>query len=330
MDILVIGGTRFVGRHIVAAALAEGHKVTLFHRGESGNDLFPECERILGNRDGGLDALPDKNWDAVVDTCGFHPRVVKQSVEKLNGKAGHYLFISTVNVYAEDNPRDKPVKEGGRLIRFDKMPESEEITGETYGGFKVLCEEELNRFTGRRTNVRPGLIAGPWDPRDRFTYWIERFMGKGRILIPGPPAADVQLIDARDLADFVVKLLEGQTEGDFTALGQFPAIPFLDMLHTVRMNTTGEVEPVSVDPKWLVEREVKPWWDLPLWVPAGEDGFHEFDTTKAMQAGLRPRPLAQTVREIAAWLTEHGPAKLWGGLERDREQELIAEWVNSR
>ncbi len=323
MDILVLGGTRFVGRHIVEAALARGHRLTLFHRGKSGDDLFPEVERILGDRDGGLAALGERRWDAVFDTCGYHPRVVRQSVERLTGRAEAYLFISTVSVYADGNPRDKPISEDGKLIRFDAMPESEEITNETYGGFKVLCEEAVAEFSGRITVVRPGLVIGPHDTSDRFTYWVDRFLRKGPVLVPSPLTGKIQLVDARDLAAFCVHLLENQIEGIFNADAPAEAITYQEMLHVTQMNTDGDAEPVTVSEAWLEEQGVRPWADLPLWIPDGEDAMHEYGISRALANGFEPRSLASSVRDIAVWHAARMPVELKTGLSRERELELV-------
>ncbi len=328
MNILVLGGTRFVGRYIVEAALAKGHTLTLFHRGKSGEDLFPEVERILGDRDGGLAALGDRTWDAVIDTCGYHPRVVGQSVEALNGRVGTYLFISTVSVYSDKNPTGIPIKEDGEVITFEAAPESEDITGETYGGFKVLCEDVIDTdFQGRVIHVRPGLIVGPHDVTDRFTYWVDRFQGAGDVLVPSPLTSKIQLIDGRDLAALTIKLLESDASGAFNAAAPAQAIPFEEAVTMVMANTVGRATRVDVDEAWLLKQGLKPWSDLPLWMPSSGEGLGEFDVSKSIAHGLTPRPLAETVRDLDVWhASRPQPIEMKAGMSREREQELLAAW----
>ncbi|MBM3497007.1 MAG: NAD-dependent epimerase/dehydratase family protein, partial [Armatimonadetes bacterium] len=215
--LLVLGGTVFLGRHLVAEALARGHRVTLFHRGRHGADLFPEAERILGDRDGGLSALADESWDAVVDTSGYVPRVVGAAARMLAPAVGFYVFVSSVSVYADFSPvgmdEDAPL---GQMAD----PSVEEITGETYGPLKALCESEVrSAFGARCAVVRPGLIVGPHDPSDRFTYWPVRCQRGGEVLAPGDPERPVQFIDAGDLAAWIVTMCVRQAGGVFNAVG---------------------------------------------------------------------------------------------------------------
>lgn len=324
MKLLILGGTRFVGRHIVDAALAHGHEVTLFHRGQSNPDLFPNVEAIHGDRDGGLDALGDRTWDAVIDTCGYHPRIVKQSAEYLRDKVKTYCFISTISVYTEG--QGKASFEDAELIRFEKAPESEEITGETYGGFKVLCEDEVNAACpGTALIVRPGLVIGPWDSTDRFTYWVDRFQRFDDVLVPDSKDQEVQFIDARDLAAFTIHLVETGATGAFNADGPEKRMTFSETVEICQREAGGSGQPVLVDESFLLEQEVKPWADLPLWVPSSpEGGLVMVEIEKGLAAGLTIRPLAETVRDLAAWNAERGAEVLKAGMSRVRELELLA------
>lgn len=326
MNILILGGTRFVGRHLTEAALRRGHRVTLFHRGQSNPDLFPEVERILGDRDGGLNALGDRKWDAVIDTCGYVPRVVRQSAECLSGHADTYLFISTISVY--DTTTQTPLfTEEGPLLRFAEPPESEEITGETYGAFKVECEEAIDAaFEGRKLHVRPGLIIGPWDTTDRFTYWVDRLRGPEPVLVPETAEGGIQIIDGRDLAEFCLHLLEGPHQGRFNAVSRSKALPFAQMVDTIQSALNAPTERVRVSAEFLAEQDVKPWADLPLWVPPNAGfGLPVVSADRALANGLSPRPLEETVRDLDAWDRQRERERdLNTGMSREREAELIA------
>ena len=320
MRILVIGGTSFVGRHTVEAALARGHDVTLFNRGRTNPDLFPEAERLVGDRDGGLAVLAGRSWDAVVDTCGYVPRVVADSARALAGSVGRYLFVSTLSVYpddvapgaTEDTPRLGPAH-----------PDVEEITDETYGPLKVSCEREVvAAFPRAATIVRPGLVVGPHDPTDRFTYWVRRVDEGGAVLAPAPPEDPVQFVDARDLAAFALLLLERSTDGVFNAVAQPVALG--DLLEAIRRASGSDADVVWAPPAVLRERDVEPWSDLPLWLP-DDPGMDRFDNGRAVAAGLLPRPVEDTVRDTLEWdRSRHRGAPLRAGLGRDRERDVLA------
>src|SRR5262245_34894569 len=221
MRLLVIGGTRFVGRGVVRFALDAGHEVTLFNRGQTDPDAYPEAEHLVGDRDGGLDVLRGRSWDAVIDTCGYVPRVVRASAELLAGAVGHYTFVSSLSVYADD--RTPGQDESATLLRLED-PTVEEVTGESYGGLKVLCEEAVDDvFPGRALIARAGLIVGPEDYSDRMPYWVRRVADGGEVLAPGPPDYAVQVIDARDLGAWMVSCAESGTAGTFNATG--PVVP---------------------------------------------------------------------------------------------------------
>ncbi|HVT14292.1 MAG TPA: NAD-dependent epimerase/dehydratase family protein [Fimbriimonadaceae bacterium] len=324
MRLLVIGGTKFVGRHLVECALAHGHEITLFHRGHTGKGLF-DVEELFGDRDGETDVLMGREWDAVIDTCGYVPRVVEQSADALSDAVGLYCFVSTISVYAEDQPA--PIPETGRVMRFEKPPESEAITGESYGPFKALCEEAVSGICGESKTliVRPGLIVGPHDPSDRFTYWIDRFGSEKAFLLPDRRTQPIQFIDVRDLAAFTLRLVEQRTSGVFNAVGPAKPTTLGDLWDACQRNCGGRLEPIVVRDEFLDANGVQDWVDLPLLL--GEDAKkHLVDIAKAIGKGMTIRPLDETLRDTLEWHRSRGSVDLKAGLSREREAELLKEW----
>jgi 2'-hydroxyisoflavone reductase len=324
MKLLLIGGTRFVGRHIVESALARGHEVTLFNRGRTGKGLFP-VEEIVGDRDGEIDKLEGRKWDAVIDTCGYFPRIVAQSASLLKDAVHTYCFISTISVYKDEQPH--PIHETGELIRFDETPEKEEITGESYGGFKVLCEETVAEHYGadRTLIIRPGLVVGPFDPSDRFTYWIDRYGSRGPILVPDRAQQQTQFIDARDLAEFTVRMVENKGSGTFNGVGPAHDTNLGELWSVCKQNCGGLPEEVVVSDEFLIENDVKEWVDLPFLFGVDDDGLTA-DITAALSHGLTIRRMAETVADTSEWHKSRGEVELKTGLSREREAELIAKW----
>lgn len=315
MRLLVLGGTRFVGRALVEEALARGDDVTLFHRGRTNAALFPQAEHLLGDRDGGLEPLRGRAWDACLDVCGYVPRVVRQSVELLRGAVGRYVFVSTISVYASFA---EPVVEGSPLAELAD-PAVEEITGETYGGLKVLCEREVERGFGEAALlVRPGFVVGPHDPTGRFTHWAHRAARGGEMLVPASLADALQLVDACDLAAFTLRALADRRTGPFNVTGPVPPVTMLDVLSAAGAGA----EPVLVDDAFLVEQGVDDR-DAPLWYPEpSAAALMRADVRRALAAGLAFRPLAETVRA-----TVEQAAPVDGvGMTAEREAELIAAW----
>ena len=329
MKLLVIGGSRFLGRHIVAAALARGDSVTVFNRGRSGPS--PEGVTVLlGDRRGDLSLLADTPagpWDAVVDTCGYLPSEVDRAAAVLRARAGLYAFVSSVSVYAATalpNDESSPV---GTL----DDPETTTVDGATYGPLKALCEAAAQRHFGSAALIlRPGLIVGPHDPTQRFTYWPAR-LGRARdgdvVLAPGRPDAAVQVIDARDLADFTLRLLDARLGGVFNAVG----VP--TTMHAV-LQTCAEVAGVRPVWRWLPmeslrQQGLEAWSDLPLALPDDEShaGFMQTDVRRALDAGLQARPLAETVADTLAWWRALPPDQQvfkLAGLSPEREMSALA------
>jgi 2'-hydroxyisoflavone reductase len=323
MKLLILGGTRFVGRALVESALANGHEVTLFNRGQSNPDLYPEVEQLRGDRDGGLDALRGRQWDAVIDTCGYVPRLVGDSARLLADAVAHYTFISSISVYADFNRAG--IDENHPLAT---MPDEtvETIDGETYGPLKVLCEKVVDEaMNGRSLQVRAGLIVGPHDPTDRFSYWPYRAAQGGEVLAPGSPDAPVQFIDVRDLAAWTVQAAERQLTGAYNATGPAAPLSMQSLLHTCREVSGSDAVFTWVDEAVILENEIAPWTELPLWLP-GEDGaaFGGVDCRKAQANGLTYRPLADTIRDTLAWLHTRPADYTWrSGLPAEKEARAL-------
>jgi 2'-hydroxyisoflavone reductase len=323
LRILVLGGTKFLGRAVVETALARGHDLTLFNRGQTNADLFPDVERLRGERAGDLGALSgSREWEAVVDTSCYIPRNVRASAELLRDRARHYTFVSSISVYssyAEAVTEDSPVAQLDGASADELAPDFS-----NYGALKGLCEEEVEQaFGGRTLNVRAGLIVGPHDPTGRFTYWPHRIARGGEVLAPGAPDRPVQLIDVRDLAAWIVHSAETEVTGRFNAVS--PPIPQSTLLEACARGSSGAPTFTYVDEDWLVAREVGQWMELPLWVYTKEPGGErmlEADASRAIAAGLTFRALEETAR---ATLEE---AELFDGvgLAPKREAELLEEW----
>jgi nucleoside-diphosphate-sugar epimerase len=320
MHILILGGTRFAGRAVVDAALERGDTVTLFNRGQTNPGLYPEAETIIGDRTGDLSALAAGHWDAVVDVAAYDPDVVRRSVEALAEAADRYVFVSTVSVYADHSIRQV---EGAPVIPLrDDTPEED-----LYGARKAAAETIVTEAFGDRALItRAGLIVGPHDPTDRFAYWPRRVARGGRILAPGDPADPVQFIDVRDLGGWLLEGVRRGLRGVFNVTGE-PA-PFGQFLGAC-MEGTGRLDAV---PRWvpaarLLAAGVDPWMGVPLWVAApGWEAANDVDVSRALAAGLRLRPLAETVRDTLAWdLARGGPEPGRESLSREREEDLLRQ-----
>lgn len=327
MKILLLGGTRFLGRHLATEALLRGHELTLFNRGLSDPALFDGVETRLGDRNGDLDALRDGEWDVCIDSSGQAPHQVEGTAELLAGGVGRYLFVSSMSVYAD---RDHaPLTEGDRLATVDDEVELRSLVPDTYGARKAACEASVRDHFGDRALVlRPGLLAGPHDDSGRFDYWLRRAGAGGELIAPGPAHDPVQFLDARDLAVFALDLLEREVGGTLNVAGPEGVVTFEDVVRGA-VNATGSVARVTwVDPSFLLEHAVEPWTELPLWIPEdGPRGLHGLDTSAAQALGFEPRPLADTLRDTLAWLDEDEQDPVAGiGLDPDRERELLREW----
>ena len=324
MKLLVIGGTQFSGRALTERALARGHDVTLFHRGMNGADLFPEAEHVLGDRGEGLEPLGDREFDAVVDTCGYVPRTVGAAVERLRG-AGWYGYISSISAFEEFS---LPGMTEASPLHRPPFPDTEEITETTYGPLKVACEEQVTAaFGDRAALIRPGYIVGPHDPTDRFTYWLRRAASGGEMLAPAPPDQPIQFVDARDLAAFVLHLAETATGGAYNVVHPAGTTTLEALIDLARADAGADTAVTWADGDWLGEQLGDDKYEaFPLWVPE-EPGSHLFDPAHAIDAGLDDRPVADTVRDTLAWdRTREQSWPMKAGLSPEREADLIAAW----
>jgi 2'-hydroxyisoflavone reductase len=326
MRILIIGGTRFFGRHLVEAALARGHEVTLFNRGKSNPDLFPQLETILGDREKDVDRLQSRKWDTAIDVAGYLPRIVRLSAETLEPNVSHYVFISTISVY--ENFRQVGIDESYPLGKLQDET-VEEITGETYGPLKALCEKVVqDTFGGERALIiRPGLIVGPHDPTDRFTYWPVRVARGGDLLAPQKPEAAIQIIDVRDLSAFTIKLIEENAWGIYNATGPDYELTMGKLLEVSKQVSDSDANIKWASVEFLNQNKVEAWSDMPAWVPDDEEGvgLSRVDISKAIQAGLKFRPLEETIRDTLEWAKSRPLDHEWrAGLTPEREAEVLS------
>lgn len=323
MKILIIGGTRFVGRHLVESALSRGHQVTLFNRGKSNPGLFPELETLIGDRERDLEKLGGRVWDAVVDTCGYYPRVVGLSAQALRGCVNQYVFISTVAVYAD---LERVGIDEDYPLGTTEDETVEQITGETYGPLKVLCEQAVQQaFPAGALIIRPGLIVGPHDPTDRFTYWTLRVARGGKVLAPVGPDELTQFIHARDLADFTLTCIEEKTTGVFNAVGPDDPCPMGELLGTCKRVSGSDAEFVWVSEEFIAAHQVAPWMELTVWVSTADGkGMLQVSNARARAAGLRFKSTREVVRETLEWARSR-PAdhEMRAGLKPEREAELL-------
>jgi 2'-hydroxyisoflavone reductase len=335
MKLLILGGTAFLGRHLATVAQQRGHHLTLFHRGRSHPELFDDALKLYGNRVDDLEALRHGRWDAVIDTCGYTPGIVRRSAELLAGAVQHYTFISSVSAYssypAEGLDETAPVA----TLSAQQVKEAEKIAasaplgtlsfGAMYGGLKARCEEAAETaLPGRVLHVRPGLIVGPHDFSGRFAYWVRRVAQGGEVLAPGQSEQPIRLIDVRDLAEWILDRVEARTVGTLNAVGAVgPTLGGL--LDECRAASGSDATFTWVPEDFLLAREVRPWLELPLWLPEGQRGFFAVRDDKAIAAGLRFRPLAQTVGDTLAWIRSSGSIESWQavGLAAPREAQLL-------
>lgn len=334
LRILILGGTQFLGVHITERALARGHTVTLFNRGRTHAELFPQLEKLQGDRDGKLDALKGRSWDAVIDDSGYVPRHVRLSAELLAPSVRHYLYVSSISAYASfasANDESSPL---------GKLPDEsiEKVDENTYGPLKALCEKAVEQvMPGRTTIVRPGYVVGPQDHTDRFTYWPARAARGGEMLVPGAPRDHIQFIDVRDLARFTVGAVERHVAGTFnlvSAPGQFT----MGELITACLSSAKALAhpdppptPTWVTAKFLATHDPTLDADIPIWAPETGDtaALAEVSAARALHGGLTITPIEQTVRDTLSWHLARPEAervKLKAGLAPAHEQEILAAW----
>ena len=331
LRILVLGGTGFIGPHLVQHALDRGHTVTIFNRGRTNTHLFPEVEKLRGDRSDDLESLRGKSWDIVIDNSASTPSWVRSSAQLLKDSAERYLFTSTRSVYSDLSVVGLNAETGTVFDDPPEMVEQEESIG--YGRRKALCEREAQfAFGNERTLIiRPGLIVGPGDPTDRFTYWPARIDRGGQVLAPGNPPTPVMFIDVRDLAEWYVLLAEQGNVGVLNALGPEARLSYAELLYGIRAITSTPVSFTWVPAPFLLEREVRPYTDMPLWIPPRDDnmGFNTWDLSRPIAAGLKYRPLAVTAFDTLEFhksRPQERQQELRAGLTVERETALLAEW----
>jgi 2'-hydroxyisoflavone reductase len=331
MKVLILGGTQFVGRHLVESALAAGHDITMFNRGRTAPELYPEVPLIKGDRERDLGLLRGHHWDAVVDTSGYTPTTVRASAEALADHADHYVFISTISVYAQilvdgldESAPVAPMPDGA----------AEELGPDTYGPMKALCEIAVTEeMQGRCTIVRPGIIGGPFDPTDRFTYWVDRIARGGRVLLPRGPQLPMQVIDARDLADWTLDVAERKVRGTFNAVAPDPPATMGEWVTEMATVAGSEPEPVWVDESFLLGEGVQEWTDLPLWAAASNEpraSVMSVSAKRARSEGLTWRPLRRTIEDTLVWLRQRGDPVMQAGIDGATERTLLRKWDERR
>jgi len=324
MKTLIIGGTKFLGRHLVEAALAAGHEVTLFNRGKTNPTLFPNLETILGDREQDIEKLSGRQWDAAIDVTGYVPRIVRLSAQALEKSVKRYVFISSVSVYQDFKKAGMDESYPVGKLEDESV---EEITDEMYGPLKALCENVVQEIYGNRALiVRPGLIAGPYDPTDRFTYWPMRVKRGGDMITPDKPQTPVQFIDVRDLAEFIIKLIEDNASGIYHVTGPDYKLFMGEFLDACKLMSGSVATFHWASAEFLKEHEVQPWSDMPVWIPDTEEdaGFARLNISKALQAGVKFRPLEETIRDTIEWAELRPVDHQWrAGLDPDKERILL-------
>lgn len=333
LTILMLGGTGYIGPHMVSEFLRRGHQVTLFNRGRTNEDLFPDLETLIGDRDGGLDVLKGRKWDAVVDNSGYVPRHVEDSAKLLSSAVSHYVYISTISVYASfamPNDENSPL---------GTMPDEsvEEVTGETYGPMKALCEARARAAIGddRLTILRPTYICGPGDRTDRFSWWPVRTMRGGDMLWPGSPADPIQIIDVRDLANFTVDCVEKKIAGVYNTVTPKGSYTIGDLMNDSVAVTAADMDPVWVGSSFLDDVELPDGQSIPIWSsPLGDaKDVAMIDGTRARAKGLHNRPPRETCRDIVTWwktLPADRQGAMRAGLSPSTEADIIANWAESQ
>ncbi len=342
MKILILGGTRFLGKALTEEALKRGHEITLFNRGTN-KEVFPEVEQLIGDRNGDLSQLQGRKWDVVMDTCGFAPHQIKKIAAALGNNIEHYTYISSISVYNDWIPlhitEDYPLQS----MPAEKLKDVEEGTispYEYYGALKVLCEREAEKhWPGRVLHVRAGQLVGPFDYTDRLPYWVQRAAQGGKVLVPGRPDRPVQLIDVKDIATWVFNMAENRKGGTFSVTGPDYELTIEELLNTCKAVTNSDAEFVWADEKFILDQNVQPWTEMPLWIPenfplegqteAWKGSFY-ICPDKAIEAGLSFRPLADTIYDVYQWEKARQDAERKAGISREREQELLKAWFQEK
>ena len=329
LKILILGGTGFLGPHLVERARGRGHTLTLFNRGKTHAELFPELEKLRGDRKDDLKSLKGRKWDACIDDTGYLPKHVTATAELLAPNLKHYLFVSSISVFPEDV---KPGADESYPVQPLTEPDTTEVD-KHYGALKAACERAAeSAMPGRTTNIRPGLIVGPGDNTDRYTYWPVRLDRGGEALAPGSGNDPVQYIDVRDLAAFMIHTVEANLTGTFNCPGPERRLTMKELLVACAKASPNPAKLVWVDEKFLEKEKVSAWSDMPVWT-GSESGFSQLSNSKATKAGLAFRSAEETAKDTLAWwkgLPEQRRKKLYAGIAPEREREVLAKWAAKR
>src|SRR5215213_5213329 len=343
MKLLVLGGTAFVGRHLVMAAVERDHEVTLFNRGTHAAEGLPAVETIHGDRNRDLAKLQGRRWDAVVDMCGYLPRAVRAAAEILSDSIDRYIFISSQSAYADVSVPGASERAPLKTLTSEELEHANAIDtsgqpsyGTLYGGLKALCERAAEEvMPGRVLTIRPGLIVGPHDYTDRFTYWVVRVARGGEVLAPGRPDRPLQFIDARDLADWTIRMMEQRAAGVYNANRPPESLTMRDVLEECKSVTESDATFTWVTEEFLRQEKVAAWSDMPLWLPEEDapqlSGFMFVNCDKALAAGLWHRPLSKTIENTLRWFqTTRAGGQLKAGIDPAQEQSLLTKWRQTK
>ncbi|MGP4081128.1 SDR family oxidoreductase [Pseudalkalibacillus sp. R45] len=340
MKVLILGGTRFLGKALVEEALKRGHEITLFNRGTN-KEAFPEVEQLIGNRDSDVSILKNRKWDVVIDTCGFSPHQIKKIGAVLGDNIEHYTYISSISAYKDWIPphitEDYLLQPMPPADKLKAVEEGKISPYEFYGELKVLCEKEAEkRWPGRVLHIRAGLLVGPFDYTNRLPYWVQRVAQGGKVLVPGRPDRPVQLIDIKDIATWVFNMAENRKAGTFNVTGPDYELTIEELLNNCKAVTNSDAEFVWAEEQFILKHKVQPWTEMPLWIPEhfpleGESepcrgSFFLISIEKAVNAGLSLRPLEDTIFDVDQWERTRKDTERKAGLSREREQELLETW----
>lgn len=343
MKVLILGGTRFLGKALVEEGLNRGHEITLFNRGNN-KEVFSEVEQLIGDRDGDVSQLKNRKWDVVMDTCGFAPHQMKKVAAVLGKTIEHYTYISSISVYKDWVPSNISENYHLQSMPHDRLngilkdvEEGRISPYEHYGALKVLCEAEAEKYwPGRVLHIRAGQLVGPFDYTDRLPYWVQRVAEGGKIVVPGRPERPIQLLDVRDIATWVFDMVQKKKAGTFNVTGPDYELSMEELLNTCKAVANRDAEFVWVDEQFASDHKVQPWSEMPLWIPENfplegetEPWKMSISIKKALDAGLSFRPLEETIRDVYQWVGERQDSKRKTGISREKEQELLDEWFQN-